>query len=500
MVAAGGRVYAIGLFRPGTAQANARVFPLAPTLAEVEKGTFPAAQLPGMPATVDRARYPMAYRGDLCASCLDPADGRPVWIRRLTDSGLAFKTNQHNSTAWELASPLIDKEQLYLHDHTGRLYCLNAGDGTVAWEVNLFDHGMSTWYGGQQGNSCGPLKVGDVVIVSYQGGGSADAPAGSPSETGYLTVGGFDAANGSGRWVTRAPVAGLNVRTARLGLATIEGRPTVLCSCGGGTMGLDPSSGRILWLYDHVQANSDTLKQVPPKFAMPENVARDYRKDAIRPGYPGYAPLAWRNYVVDAATVGHNSVNSAVWCLKIENGRAARVWQTSAFVPQSGSLKSHLVVHDGKLYGFDSYFPRFATQYAVTRPYRGEAVGEFQCRDIATGRLLWSSDALHPEPPGRNRVDAQLSKVIIINNSIIVTNNNGFTISRILETGVEVIARVPRAKGRGTMVAEPVWAGGRLLIRQLDTDPQTGLGQGLGAVGIGNLFCIGLGHGEEPPG
>lgn len=84
----------------------------------------------------------------------------------------------------------------------------------------------------------------------------------------------------------------------------------------------------------------------------------------------------------------------ATWCLKVEGGPP--VLRAGEFVPQSASLKSHIVVRDGRLYGFDSYFPIFIRQYAVTRPYRGEKIGEFQCRDVVTGKLVWSSDAFNP--------------------------------------------------------------------------------------------------------
>ena len=169
----------------------------------------------------------------------------------------------------------------------------------------------------------------------------------------------------------------------------------------------------------------------------------------MRPPFPGYAPLVWRNHVIDAATVGHNSATSATWCLKIRDGQAPRVWQTSDFVPQSSSIKSHMVVRDGKLYGFDSHFPG-CPQYPVARPYRGEAIGEFQCRDVATGKLLWSSDAFNPAPPGPKRADSTNNLFVLAGDHIIVCNNaRGVGIGRIARRRREGLARVPQAAREG---------------------------------------------------
>ena len=486
-VVAGGRVYAFGLFKPGTAAADVGSSHAAPTLDDVAKGDFPSADLPGTPARVKRSDYPAAYRGDLFALCLNAADGKPVWATRLTDHGLAFKTTKHSSTGWEVASPLVAGGRLYVHTHTGRLHCLDAADGKRRWDVNLFDHRMSTWLGGQQGNSAGPLLVGGTVVVGYEGGAAADDPR---PDTGCLAVAGFDVLTGAERWVTKAPFAGLNARTAALGLADLDGRPTVLGSCGGGTLGLDPATGKVLWSFDLAAANLETMRAVPEKYARPPKTAKAYRVDAMRPPFPGYAPVAWRNLVIDAATVGHNAATSATWCLKVKGGTATRVWQTGDFVPTCGSIKSNLVVRDGRLYGFDSYFPGFARQYPVTRPYRGTGVGEFQCRDAATGRLLWSSDAFNPEPPGPKRADSANDLFVLAGDLAIVCNQHGLWIGRVAGDGVTVLARVPHAARAGRMLGEPVPADGRLLIRQADADPKAGLLPAVG--GGGNLICFDL--------
>jgi outer membrane protein assembly factor BamB len=455
------RVYTFGLFKPGTPEGSLLQPGSSPSLPEIIAGTFSAGDLPGTPDRIKIAEYPLAFRGDLYALCLDANSGRQLWATRLTDYGLAFKTSKHSGTAWELASPLFAEGRLYFHSHTGHLYSLDGASGRLLWDVNLFAHEMSTWYGGQQGNSCAPLFVAGKVLVSYEG------------EKGRRTVSAFHAANGERIWLTQTPLVGMNVRTARLGFASLEGQATVLCSGGSGTAGLDPETGKIRWSFDVIEANPKTRKEVPPEFMVSAKGAKDYRVDAMRIPFPGYAPVAWQDYVVDAACVGHNAVTSSTWCLKIEGGRATPVWQTNEFVPLSASLKANLVAREGRLYGFDSYFPGFIREYTVTRPYRGEKVGEFQCREIASGKLLWSTDAFNPEPPSAKRVDSS-GTFFFAGDKLVVTNQAGLWLAQMEAAGVKILARGPG----GT----PALAEGRLFLRQLTAAPGS----------EGNLMCVDL--------
>jgi outer membrane protein assembly factor BamB len=153
-----------------------------------------------------------------------------------------------------------------------------------------------------------------------------------------------------------------------------------------------------------------------------------------------------------------------------------------------------MAVRDGKFYACDSYSPAFVRgEYPVSRPYHGEKIGEFQCRDVLTGKMLWSTDAFNPGPPGGKRADSENFSIVLAGDRAIVTNVHGLWIARLLADGVKVLARVPQAVGRtGTrMLSEPVLVGGRLFVRQLDGDPKAGLLPALGG-GSGNLICLDL--------
>ncbi len=197
------------------------------------------------------------YRGDFYAQCFDAATGKTIWKSKVTDFGIAYTTRAHGGTAWEMASPLILDDKLFFHSHTGQLYCLALADGKVLWKVNPFEHRMSNWCGGQQGNSCSPLAANGNVVVAYEGDFGKKGNC--------LVVGAFDAATGAEKWVAQAPMAGFNAKSARINLATLSAQLTALCPCGGGTMGLDPSNGKMLWSFDLFEANPETMKQVPAR-------------------------------------------------------------------------------------------------------------------------------------------------------------------------------------------------------------------------------------------
>ena len=457
-----GRVYTVGLVRSGQ---DPLLAASAPTLAEVAAGTFPSGTLPGTPAAVKTADYPLALRGDLYAYCREAEDGAPCWTTRLSDSGLAFKTVKHSSTAWELASPAVTAERLFIHTHTGEMQALAVADGRVLWRTSLFDHRMGTWYGGQQGNSCAPLVLDDLVVV------------GCENASGNLTVVALDQQTGAERWIYESTLVGMNVRTSRLGYGSPGGLPTILGSCGSGTIGLDPRTGALRWSFAAFPADAAERQQVPPAFQQDAKAAKDYRVDALRTPFSGFAPVTSGDYVIDAACVGHNAVTSSTWCLRISDGQATLAWRTSEFVPQSASLKSHLIAHGGRLYGCDSYFPLFAKHYATTRPYRGTGIGEFQCRNLTDGSLCWSSDLFNPLPADAGRADSQGTAFLIAGERLIITNPAGGWIAHLGSAGPASPIRLPAS-------GVPVLADGLLYLRRLtpDGDPPV----------AGNLVCIDL--------
>jgi outer membrane protein assembly factor BamB len=458
-----GRVYTFGLFRPGTSSADLASTASIPTHDEIRDATFwdkpnPAKflskDLPGTPAWEES--HP-CFRGDEYALCLDAATGNPIWTTRLTDYGLAYA----NHAAWDMASPLLTGGKLVLHSPTGRLYCLNASDGARIWERNLFECQMFRWTE-KQGNACGPLAVGDTVIVGFMG--RMDPDYDKPAGTTCPVVAGLDAATGRTRWVTRAPFESFRSMNCRIGFAMIHGDPTVLVPCGTATVGIDPATGKVRWSYV---------------------IPRD--KDVWAP-YPSYAPVAWQDHVIDNVSVAHDDKPSRTWCIRIVDNEPKLLWETRDFVPHTEIFKSNVVVKDGKLYGFDAHGiwdtpGKPSEQREKMQPgrnYRGRDAGQFQCRDIATGNRLWGTNAFEPPEvdPLKWPGEWLSTNFLLAGDRLVVRNEWGLWIARLKDDGVTVQTRV---KDVGSQGNEPVLVEGRVFVRRVDCRS-----------GRGNLTCLDL--------
>ena len=227
--------------------------------------------------------------------------------------------------------------------------------------------------------------------------------------------------------------------------------------------------------------------------------------------YVNYAPVVWKNYVIDGTSAAHDDLTSRVWCLEIRDGKAELVWQTNEFVPYIEIGKSNLIACDGKLYGADSQggwddqrvpgvaVPPGLSQEALEkfaapaqakmppgRPHRPANVGQFQCRDIATGKLLWSTDAI-------KGLEWTPTFMIAVEDKLIVRNTAGLWICRLRNDGLDVLTHVRSSEGQWNQFrfSEPVLVNGRLYLRDMDaSDVKQGLYGVLGAKG--NLTCLDL--------
>ncbi len=479
VVVQNGRIYTYGLFKPGTTPDGVSTAGAAPTLDEVVRVSRSLPEVGPMPANIDRSRalpnavmtsdFPDApkengawgaYRGNEYALCLDAETGKVIWATKLSDWGIAYLAN----VIWgPLASPLITLDgRLYIHSITGQLYAIDAATGKLIWHENLFHHKMCSW-SEKTGNAAGPLLVRDTVIVAYVG------RLGASTNRTCITLGGFDAATGQERWVTQAPFEGFRVMNCRFGFADIGGLPTVLAGGGGGTMGVDPASGKIRWSFP---APVDETGLPFP--------------------YGNYAPVVWKNYVIDAVSAAHDDFPSKTWCVKIDDDKPTLVWQTNEFVPHVEIGKSNLLVWEGKFYGFDAHG---FWNHDKARPFRGKEVGQFQCRDVLTGRLLWSTNAFLPPDvdPHKWPGDWGSSKLILASDTLVVTNPWGLWIARLKLDGVEMLAtiRLPSNHDHRKTLSEPVLVNGRLFIRQISADENYGLQYPLGK-SAASLICFDL--------
>jgi len=231
----------------------------------------------------------------------------------------------------------------------------------------------------------------------------------------------------------------------------------------------------------------------------------------------GAAPVAWRNYVIDAL---YMCQNSKTWCIQIVNNQPKLVWEQKEFIPYNKDEKSNFIIKDGKVYGIDANglwgdpdMPdEEKSKHASVIKFRNDRdknLGQFQCRDVATGKLFWSSDVLahHVVPDAKwknrsgvtydvlNRLSAENAlnedfsgkngtvsfewyptKSIIAGDLLIANGFSGLWIARLKENGMEILAR-----GTGdTHGSEPVLVDGLLYVRKFDSSKE------------GNLSCYDL--------
>jgi outer membrane protein assembly factor BamB len=496
-VASGGRLYTFGLFKPGADPERLAEPSSSPNYEEIailspymgEKQTKGKAiklhEIPGTPDWVIKEFgnfFDYIYRGDEYAQCLDATTGKVIWATRLTDWGVAYTAN----AGWVMASPAIASGKIIFHSPAGHLYCLNLSDGKKLWEVNLWEHEMYSW-AEKQSNACGPLVINDTVIVSYVGVNDARykqiTTGQRQTDWTYplLILGGFDLQTGKRKWLCKPDKGGFRLMNCRIGYAVIENNPTVLVPFGAGTYGVDPATGAKRWEYELVD-DKDVVKG---------------RRGLWAP-YGSYAPVAWNNYVIDSVSNAHDDIDSRTWCIQITDSKPKLAWESNEFVPFTEVFKSNLVLCDGKVYGFDAHgvwdlpgvpseerskIDRWKNQPG--RNKRDKSIGQFQCRDVATGKLLWSTDAMQahfPPHDWRSQIvngpsEWYPTKLILHADLLIAYSLSDLWIGQLKKDGLDILANGP---GYGNVDgSEPVLVDGLLYVRKLST-------------GDGNLSCYDL--------
>jgi hypothetical protein len=152
--------------------------------------------------------------------------------------------------------------------------------------------------------------------------------------------------------------------------------------------------------------------------------------------------------------------------------------------------KSNLIVADGRVYGSDAHGvwddPQYDKDRDVFRPMR--TAGRFQCRDMTTGELLWSTDTLNLRPAGESEYYSPVHQVLA-GDVLVVVEQAGLAFARLKPDGVDLLSRFgeyhPYA---GHLHSPPVVSDGRLLVRKEDCDSESGLLKVFG--GRGNLICL----------
>ena len=313
------------------------------------------------------------------------------------------------------STPAVDGDRVYVYGTQGRCDCLDSKTGKTVWSKEMQkDFGADR--AGTYGYAASPLVLDDLVLISARLDGGA------------LIA--FDKLTGKIRWKAKhvghrgyafwsSPVA-----------ATIEGKRQVVWLVGPSVVGLNPADGKTLWKHE-----------IPP-----ENK---------KIGCAAATPVVSGNRIL--AQYHPPQARGYTFCLEIKEGKPKLLWKNRTLTIWFYSC----VGYKGCLYGADQ-MPR------NLNPAERD-VGNFQCLDLATGKLLWSINGFGQsgKRPVRNTRRLQATGMFVIaDGKMISWRRNELVVAEVSAKGHKVlsVARLPNSGYH----AMPVLSGGRLYLRTSD--------------------------------
>ncbi len=310
----------------------------------------------------------------------DVTTGKPVWTN-------AAPTNYRDDFGFDegpRAVPTIDGEQVFALGAEGGLRCVELATGRTVWMRALLQELEAEK--GFFGVASAPLVVSNVVVVNIGGSNGRG-------------IVGLDRATGTQLWQATDHEAGYAAPV----LATINGKQLALCFTRAGLVGIEPTSGKVL-------------------FDLPWRARSSASVNAA-------TPVAWGNRVFITA-----SYDTGAKLLGIDDGKATEIWSNDE------SLSSHYptpVWADGHLFGFHG---------------RAESGADLRCIEAETGKVLWSKDGLG------------IGHLLRVGNRLLVLLENGelFLMST-SPAKPEMLAR-GQILGLGVRAA-PAYSNGRLFAR-----------------------------------
>ncbi len=255
------------------------------------------------------------------AVALDSDSGKQIWSTPLS---AVYENAMGDGPR---ATPTIAAGRVYAYTGDGVLGCLQLADGKVVWTKNVVrDVGTKA---AEYGMACSPLIVGDLVVVTAGGDGTA--------------VVALDASTGDVRWTSVDGTPGYSSPA----LLQLAGENQIVAFTGRGVSGIRPDDGNVLWEYPFktpYDCNTATPIEVDGKVFISAGENHGcVMLDVTKSGDQYAVTESWAS--VDVKSVMRNE------------------WQTSAQI-------------DGYLYGFDNV---------------GSAgpVTHLTCVDAKTGQSVW---------------------------------------------------------------------------------------------------------------
>jgi outer membrane protein assembly factor BamB len=252
---------------------------------------------------------------------LNSQSGDQIW---LTPVAREYENSMGNGPR---ATPTISGDRVYAYTGDGILVCLHLADGKVIWTKNVV--GGVGAKAAEYGMACSPLIVGDLVIVTAGGDGSA--------------VVAMDASTGDVRWKAVDGAAAYSSPA----LLMITGETQVVAFTGSGVSGISPAEGAVLWHYPFktpYDCNTVTPISVEGKVF----ISSGENHGCV---------------MLEVTKAGGSYKVEEVWSSIQVKSVMRNEWQTSAYV-------------DGHLYGFDNVGSAGPTTHLT-------------CVNAQTGETVW---------------------------------------------------------------------------------------------------------------
>ncbi len=169
----------------------------------------------------------------LRALCLDAQDGKLIWNVEVFRQKGASTEPIHRKNSHASPTPVVDNGQLFVHFGTHGTACLDL-DGQRIWE------NRELVYAPQHGNGGSPALVGDGLVISCDG-----------RDVQYIVC--LERLDGSIRWKVPRETYGADKKFAfNTPLAIeVDGRIQVVSTGAHSVSGFDVLSGEALWTVEH---------------------------------------------------------------------------------------------------------------------------------------------------------------------------------------------------------------------------------------------------------
>jgi outer membrane protein assembly factor BamB len=259
--------------------------------------------------------------------CLDALTGKEIWRHRYP-CDLAPRQFEGGPAA----TPTLDDGRLYTLSHDGKLFCLDAGKGTVIWQKTLDKLGG---HPAQWGYAGSPLVEKDLLIIDAGGDGSSTIA--------------FNKKDGTPVWKAGSDGAGYSSPLA----ATIAGKRQVLIFKADALVSLEPTTGKELWRHAW-KTSYDVNAAMPVVVGDQVLITSGYNTGAtlldVKSGLPVEvwknkklagqmaSPVVWQDHIYG---ISGNAGKGSVVCLRLKDSE--QTWAD----PVSGT--GALMLADGKL-------------------------------------------------------------------------------------------------------------------------------------------------------